>query len=51
MNDGDERWVGIDVSKSKLDVALLDSRGKVKSHVFPNDPRGHAALMAWVVEL
>lgn len=42
------RWVGIDVSKNKLDVALLDERGKVKNHVFANDAKGHAALIAWL---
>ena len=26
-------WVGIDVAKRKLDVALLDEAGKVKSKV------------------
>ncbi len=50
MNDGEERWVGIDVSKSKLDVAVMDVRGKLKNHVFANDARGHAALIAWVAD-
>ena len=36
------------MAKSKLDVALLDERGKVKSHVFANDAKGHAALIAWL---
>jgi hypothetical protein len=27
MNGNTERWVGIDVAKSKLDVALLDAWG------------------------
>jgi transposase len=48
MNAGTGRWVGIDVAKSKLDVALLDERGKVKSHVFANDAKGHMALAAWL---
>jgi hypothetical protein len=48
MNGSTGRWVGIDVAKSKLDVALLDERGKVKSHVFSNDAKGHAALIAWL---
>jgi len=48
MNGSTERWVGIDVAKSKLDVALLDDRGKLRSHVFANDAKGHAALMAWL---
>jgi transposase len=50
MNESTGRWVGIDVAKSKLDVALLDERGKTKSHVFANDAKGHAALMAWLME-
>jgi transposase len=48
MNGNTERWVGIDVAKSKLDVALLDERGKIKNHVFSNDAKGHAALIAWL---
>jgi hypothetical protein len=43
MNGNTGCWVGIDVAKSKLDVALLDARGKVKNHVFSNDAKGHAA--------
>jgi transposase len=43
-------WVGIDVAKRKLDVALLDERGKVKSRVFPNDKAGVTALMRWLEE-
>lgn len=42
MNGGTGRWVGIDVAKSKLDVALLDERGKVKSHVNPARIKGFA---------
>lgn len=48
MNGNTGRWVGIDVAKSKLDVALLDERGKIKSHVFSNDAKGHAGLVAWL---
>jgi transposase len=43
-------WLGIDVAKRKLDVALLDERDKVKSRVFPNDAAGHAALRKWLAE-
>jgi transposase len=50
MNGNTGHWVGIDVAKSKLDVGLLDTRGKVKSHVFANDAKGHSALTAWLVE-
>jgi len=43
-------WVGVDVSKRKLDVALMDERGKYKSRVFDNAAAGHSALMTWLVE-
>lgn len=48
MNGSTGRWVGIDVSKGKLDVAVLDERGKIKSHVFVNDARGHSTLVTWL---
>ncbi|OYW20544.1 MAG: IS110 family transposase [Burkholderiales bacterium 12-64-5] len=41
-------WVGIDVSKRKLDVAALDERSKLKTHVFANDAKGHAQLVPWL---
>ena len=43
-------WVGIDVSKRKLDVALLNDAGKVKSKSLANDPSGFVALMTWLKE-
>lgn len=43
-------WVGGDVSKRKIDVALMDERSKYKSRVFENTSVGHAALMNWLVE-
>ena len=48
---GNERdgVVGIDVSKRKLDVALM-LQGKIKSKVFANTPAGHAELGAWLIE-
>ena len=45
-----EFWIGIDVSKRKLDVACLDLRDKVKSRVFSNDEAGHAALKSWLLD-
>lgn len=39
--------VGIDVSKSKLDIALLIS-GKINSKVFDNTPQGYAQLHEWL---
>lgn len=41
--------VGIDVSKRKLDLALL-ADGKIKSKVFDNTPVGHALLQQWLLE-
>lgn len=41
-------WVGIDVSKRKLDVALLDGAGKLKSKVVSNDAAGFKALSTWL---
>ena len=43
-----ESWIGIDVSKRKLDAAVLDNRGKIKSRVFANDAGGHHALIQWL---
>lgn len=43
-------WLGVDVSKLKLDVALLDERGKVKSKVFPNTTAGVTQLRHWLSE-
>lgn len=48
MNANAGWWVGIDVAKSKLDVAVLDGRGKTKSHVFDNSARGFEGLIAWL---
>jgi transposase len=39
--------LGIDVSKSKLDV-VLRVNGKVKSKVVPNTPDGHQVLLEWL---
>jgi len=39
--------VGIDVSKKKLDVALLVN-GKIKSKVIENTAEGHKALLEWL---
>lgn len=56
MNQGEavtgaQHWVGIDVSKRKLDVALMMAKGKMRNRVFPNDAGGYAALVAWVIGL
>ena len=39
--------LGIDVSKSKLDITLL-LNGKAKSKVLQNTPAGHQALLEWI---
>ena len=41
--------VGIDVSKSKLDLALLH-QGKIKNKVFANSQAGFKALLEWLEE-
>ena len=40
--------LGIDVSKSKFDVALLREGGKFKHRVFPNTAAGFSQLSAWL---
>lgn len=40
--------LGVDVSKAKLDVALLGESGKYRSKVFPNTNAGFAALLQWL---
>ncbi|GGY71166.1 IS110 family transposase [Pseudoduganella albidiflava] len=47
MNEVGTPVVGIDVSKSKLDIALLVN-GKLKSKVFPNSRDGYAELGKWL---
>lgn len=42
--------LGVDVSKAKLDVALLQSNGKFKSKVFDNNLRGMDTLVRWLSE-
>lgn len=39
--------VGIDVSKKKLDIALLVN-GKIKAKVLENSAEGHKGLLAWL---
>lgn len=41
-------YLGIDVAKRKVDVALRRPDGKVRGKVFANTPDGTAALLAWV---
>lgn len=40
--------LGVDVSKKKLDVALLTADGKYRCKVFPNDEAGFKSLMSWL---
>ncbi|MGR0481614.1 MAG: IS110 family transposase [Candidatus Electronema sp. V4] len=40
--------LGIDVSKAKLDIALLLPDGKFRSEVVPNTPEGFEKLAAWL---
>lgn len=43
-------YVGIDVSKAKLDVALLRDGGKFRDKVIGNDRKGFDALLAWAAK-
>ncbi|WPB55143.1 IS110 family transposase [Xylophilus sp. GOD-11R] len=40
--------VGVDVSKAKLDAALLNEQGKYRTKVFANTAGGCAALLDWL---
>jgi transposase len=42
--------IGVDVSKAKLDVALLNPQGKYRSKVFSNEQSGFKALLQWLRE-
>lgn len=41
-------YLGVDVSKAKLDVALLSESNKYKSKVFANNQAGVTALVQWL---
>ena len=41
-------FVGVDVSKAKLDVALLLANDKFRSKVVSNDAKGFVALLQWL---
>jgi transposase len=41
-------FLGIDVSKQSLDVALLGAHPKPQHKVFTNDAVGHARLLSWL---
>ena len=43
-----QSFLGVDVSKAKLDVALWLPNDKFKSKVFANDRQGHQALVQWL---
>jgi transposase len=49
MNEQATCVVGIDVSKYKLDIALL-ANSKIKSKVFDNTVTGHSELAQWLLE-
>jgi transposase len=42
-------FIGIDVAKRKLDIALL-YQGKIKSKVVENGPAGYAQLLQWLAQ-
>lgn len=41
-------YLGVDVSKAKLDVALLLANDKFRSKVLTNDAQGFASLLQWL---
>ena len=41
-------FIGIDVSKAKLDVTILRPDGRFRDKKFDNSARGHEALVAWL---
>src|SRR5690348_13824208 len=43
-----QAWIGIDVSKDKLDVCLLPDHDKTSSLLVDNTPKGFSKLLAWV---
>lgn len=43
-------FVGIDVSKNTLEVALLKAPGKARHKVFSNSVAGHQQLLCWLQE-
>ena len=43
-------FLGIDVSKKTLDVALLGTHPKPQHKVFANDAAGHAELLSWLLD-
>lgn len=43
-----QSYLGVDVSKAKLDVCLLLPTQKVRSKVFANDPQGFQQLLQWL---
>ena len=45
-----EFYLGVDVSKAKVDAALLNKLGKYKTKVFPNTAAGSVALVHWLNE-
>lgn len=42
--------LGDDASKSKIDVAVLVERSKIKSHVLDNSAKGFSTLIAWLLQ-
>jgi transposase len=43
-----QTYLGIDVGKHKLHLALLLPNGKSKPKVIPNTPEGHQELLTWL---
>ena len=41
-------FLGIDVAKATLDVALIKDKAKPRHKVFANTPAGHQQLLRWL---
>ena len=44
-------WIGLDVSKLKLDACFVDQSGVTRSKSSANTPAGWAKLLAWALAL
>jgi len=50
MNNSNEVCdvLGIDISKAKFDVVLIQGNAKIKNKVFNNNPEGFVELQEWL---
>ena len=48
MNHNNMAWIGIDVSKDKLDVCLFKANDKAVFKIVSNDTKGFKQMLAWI---